>query len=473
MTGGNYPKGRRVFESPIELLCPARFDLAAKLAYARWLGENRRSDWGTYVYDQHILAFNHAKEESSDGTQKIHLDDFRNRYHEILGDINRRGFDGEKGAVPVGKNGVPIDGAHRTAACIYYNKPLIAEISGDDNLYRADYRKFSRRGIDVDVLDFMAVEFAMLHPDCYMLIVWPAAEKHMAKIRTMAAEAADIVCEKKIKTANKYMALNIVQQVYSGEKFVMDKSGRPTGDGKTFLCFSGGDNAHVILLCAKQNAVFGLKESIRKLAGLGNHSAHTTDNKPETARLARLFFNANSLHNLTYARAFPSFVFWKRMLAYKEALPKDCENFCVHGGAVMEAYGVRESRDWDYVSAGETDLQLSGLGISAGNEKPKLAGMGIDAAVEDPRNYFYYHGVKFASIQAVIKMKQTRGEEKDRRDVLLIRKHLAGHFSFNAKALWRQRLFWFLHKIRMYRRQLKGWLGVKKYKRYNRVKPRN
>lgn len=99
-----------------ELLCPARFDLAAKHIYARWLGEKWRSDWGKTVYEKHIYAFNYGKERCADGVQKNGLEYFSNGYRNILESVKNRGFDSEKPAVPVGSNGVLMDGAHRSAA---------------------------------------------------------------------------------------------------------------------------------------------------------------------------------------------------------------------------------------------------------------------------------------------------------------------------------------------------------------------
>ena len=120
----------------------------------------------------------------------------------------------------------------------------------------------------------------------------------------------------------------------------------------------------------------------------------------------------------------------------------------------MEAYGIREARDCDYVSLNEVELGLPGLGISLANEKPELANMSIDEAIDDPRNYFYYHGLKFATLQAVMQLKQNREEKKDCRDVRMIQSQVLGGFSFGAAAtLWHRYVLW--HKQHKTRRKIK------------------
>ncbi len=461
------PLERRTFDSPVDLLVPERFDVVAKCIYARWKDKKQHSDWGRTVYANHILAINGGVESRSDPLKlaedypKISMDDFYASYDTVLESIKHRGFNSTGKTLPVSRDGVLLDGAHRAAACIYYQKQPIADIYAVTKPFSYSYDYFDKRGLDADVLDFMAVEYVLLRPDCYVLLVWPSAEKNMPEIRQMAAKAAQVVCEKKIKITTKQMPINIVQQVYSDEQWLLDKYGSKNGGRrKAARCFVDGKAAYIMLLCASSNqAVSRLKDDIRKLVSIGNHSAHTTEGKTETVRLARLFFNRNSLHHLAYARPYQSAGFWERLSAYKQALPADADNFCIHGSTVMEAYGIREARDCDYVSL--NCMELPGLDISLANEKPELANMSIGEAIDDPRNYFYYHGLKFATLQAVMQLKQNRGEKKDRRDVRMTKSQVLGGFSFDAAAtLWHRYVLW--HKQRKMRRKIKRQLRLQK-----------
>lgn len=458
---------RRVFSRPLDLLCPARFDICAKHVYARWRGDGMRSEWGGIVYDQHILATNFGREKSADGAiEKEGVREFRNAYHRILDDIGRNGFVAEKGAVPLARNGILMNGAHRAAACIYYQKPITAEFY-DEPTHRYDYNLYDSRGLDSDVLDFMAMEYALLADDCRMFLVWASAERFIAEIRRMSTAAAEIVCEKKIAIKHWQMARNIVEQVYSGEPWIDNPR---SAASKTHNCFTGGGAIYAMLVCASPESLSELKERVRALVGIKTDSAHSTDDKNETVRLARLFFNRNSVHYLQHARSSFSSALRERMAAYASAIKNDgrnAENFCVHGSAVMDVYGIRKSRDLDYVSADGVALETRAPGIDIGNDKPALAGMSIADAVEDPRNYFYCNGIKFASLRAVAAMKQNRGEDKDRRDIDMIQSLLSRGKWDAISALWRRR--WLLRQqLRYFRQSVKARLGFGKRRRRKR-----
>lgn len=416
-----------------DLLTPSRFDIAAKHIYARWHDKKQKSDWGRIVYDNHMLAINGGLETRSDTLNptkdypKVGLDDFYSKYNSLLASIKQDGFKADH-AVPVRHDGVVLDGAHRVASCIYYHTPItINPISNNEHKHSCNYSYayFDSAGLDADTLDFMVLEYITLCTDCHLLLIWPSAQKYLEKIRAMVTENAQLVCEKKIRITNKQMPLNIVQQVYAGEEWLVDKYGMQSGgQSKADLCFKHGNTTHAILLRAKSNnRVVELKENIRKLAGMDKHAAHSTENQQQTFKLASLFFNRNSLHYLHYASPFPSLGFWERLTAYQQALPINSEDFCIHGSSVLEAYGIREACDLDYVSRSDIQLSLSAKDISLSNEKPEWAGMSVEQTIEDPRNYFYYHGMKFASLPVVMNMKQQRGEQKDRHDVRMIKFH--------------------------------------------------
>src|SRR5207244_3796243 len=86
------------------------------------------------------------------------------------------------------------------------------------------------------------------------------------------------------------------------------------------------------------------KTAIRDLYKVENHSTHINDTHTETLRLARIFFNDNSIHflNVGRPRYFPRF--HKHFELYRQMLINDGhegEHFCVDGSAVMALYGLR------------------------------------------------------------------------------------------------------------------------------------
>jgi hypothetical protein len=83
-------------------------------------------------------------------------------------------------------------------------------------------------------------------------------------------------------------------------------------------------------------------------------------------------------------------------------------------------YGLRECNDLDYLHFGDKVSTNNNL-ISSHNEY----GIGRyhthkDNIIFDPRNHFWYDGIKFASLDVVRKLKSKRNEPKDVVDVKLI-----------------------------------------------------
>lgn len=385
---------------------------------------------------------NYANEHYVSRPNKTKIEDFVLAYHETLDSIGANGFDSSQTIIPITTNGVLSDGGHRAAACIYHNQLPVVAVYEEPNEFCFDYDFFKSRELDENVLDYMALEYATLHPNCYVAVVFPSAERHIDTIKSMFREHGNVICQKQIAVQSKFFPINTIRQLYSNEAWVADdKKIGLGGKGKAHECFSGGATMHVVLFCSDELAtVTSLKNDIRKIVGVGNHSIHINDHHAETVILARLFFNSNSLHNLTYAIPFESRSFLERLALYKKALAADSENFLVHGSSVMDAYGIRESDDLDYVSLHGADLGLEADKISISNEKPEVTGHTAAALIEDPRHYFYYHGLKFASLPLIKRFKQIRGEEKDMKDIRLMLRKESSPLSFAFMAKCRKKL---------------------------------
>ena len=59
--------------------------------------------------------------------------------------------------------------------------------------------------------------------------------------------------------------------------------------------------------------------------------------------------------------------------------------------------------------------------MSSHNDYIKYYGEPIEEIIFNPSKYFYIDGVKFISPEGMIKMKSNRGEEKDYKDIELMK----------------------------------------------------
>jgi hypothetical protein len=144
------------------------------------------------------------------------------------------------------------------------------------------------------------------------------------------------------------------------------------------------------------DALLGCKWNIRKDLGRGNDSLHINDTHEQTMQLAQALFNDNGIHFLNHAHP--------RTYAHAH-VRAHAHGVSIDSGGVLEAYGLRPASDIDFV---DEDLHL------------EFHGVPLQTLLEDPHNFFWSAGVKYASISAVRRMKQNRGEEKDKRDLALM-----------------------------------------------------
>ena len=396
-----------------KLLHPQRFDICAKHAYARLLSKAGNLTWAQKIYAEHIIAMNGAHE---DDPPKHCVQDFFDDFHKLLNSIAKNGYKKSKG-IPVSPNdnGLILNGAHRVAACLFYEECAPTFIHKDREFMPTyNYKFLASRGLPQEVLDYMALEYVRLRADCRLAIVWPAAAPHVKLIESVFGQHCDIIYRKTLSVGGN-SGFNIIRQVYAGEKWV--NSSEKT-HAKTVDCVAGGATLYCYVLQADSPEIIDqVKIASRAKTRMENSAMHTTDTQAETLRIARMFFNENSRHFLHYATPNQSPKFIERLAKYQKATDNQ-DDFAIHGSGVMEVYGLRTANDLDYIS---TNVKLKTAGkISLDNDKVKYGDLSLNELIYDPRNYFYYNGIKFVRLEIVKQMKQLRNEEKDIADVKLI-----------------------------------------------------
>lgn len=101
--------------NPENLISRYRYDVYVKYFYVKSYIENNNYDLAKKIYLSHIKAFNNFFEP--DGS-KSSPDDFINNFNILIESIKVEGFN--KTVIPISKTGIPIDGAHRLAICLYF-----------------------------------------------------------------------------------------------------------------------------------------------------------------------------------------------------------------------------------------------------------------------------------------------------------------------------------------------------------------
>lgn len=164
---------------------------------------------------------------------------------------------------------------------------------------------------------------------------------------------------------------------------------------------------------------------------------HSSDDRVEFEHMKNLLLSANGLKQLK-CRVGDNYK--KSFLDKLDSLKKWCckndinpKNICIVGSAVLEAYGLRECDDIDFIlddsSREKMGLGAEGIKLSGGLEIVKKDGFFdekhnelLDSVILNNDNYhFYVNGFKFINLDYVYLKKNEGKREKDVLDAKLIR----------------------------------------------------
>ena len=418
--------GEAITINPRELITPQRFDLMAKYIYAKLCELNAETTWGSEVYKEHLHILNNFCENDS---FKSCLQDFKQSFDEVLKSIKFNQFDAKISIVPTAYPNILINGCHRTAACLLYNKDITCQSYDtkdygiyDSSFFRNRRTHFTQKGLAEKYLDAMALQYCQLKKNCHLVIVFPSTEgKYHKKIQDSLNQHGIIVYEKKVKI-EKRGPLNLVRELYGEEKWMGGWNNNFKGaQTKARLCFTNNNYPIRIFLFETDSMQHAqtAKIEIRKLFGIGNHSIHMTDTYEEALRVARSLFVKNSIHLINNAHHKNFFNFNRFVSYYKQWLKQNNINdecFCLDGSAILAVYGLRDCKDLDYLHHGYDDINSISSEIESHNQWIHHHVIGKDEIIFNPNYHCYYQGIKFASLDVIKKMKTKRNEIKDKKD---------------------------------------------------------
>ncbi len=400
------------------LLTSARFDVMAKYLYAKQRQYGGAGAWATHIYREHLKAFCDFKE--GDGSGKTSFDDYVANFIRLLDGFAANGFDADNSLLPVGRDNVMIDGAHRLAAALYYGSTVEC-VCFDVTPDRYDYRYFRQRGMDPDVCDAMALEYCRLSHRVKVAVVFPVAGLKLEHIIDLLGGQDCIVYAKDVVVSRLGRA-NLIRLLYAGEHWVADGRSETRGlrDHVENRFREESPVRFLFFECVDADQARAAKEKIRKLTDAGNYGIHVNDSHRETLRIAETVLNRNSIHWLNHRQIARTRVFDRLFATFRGRLLSEAglrEVVCVDSSSVLAVYGLRDVNDLDYLCLPSVNLEFHGDEIRCHNEENHYYNDSIEDIISDPRLHFYYEGIKFASLDVARRMKETRREQKDRLDI--------------------------------------------------------
>jgi hypothetical protein len=429
-----------------KLLTHNRFDIAFKLLYLELRDKNVAL--AKEIYKDHIRAFSLNKFTEPGNKHKNSLKKFIDNFEYTFQEIKKNGFNKNKSILPLSKNNSIANGAHRLSSCIYLNKEISAvDINTDDHIY--DYKFFHNRSVPKLFLDFAAQKFIQFSLNTYIAFVWPSAKGLGGELENIIP---NIVYRKDI-VFNLKGAHNLLSQIYSGEKWLGDVENNYRGvHAKLVECFKNFNPVRVIAFQDdKLENVILIKEKIRELFKIGKHSIHITDTKEEALRVSKLVFNENSIHFLNHSNPNRFLSFHKKINEFKNFLKEnkmDSNKVVLDSGVVLSAYGLRKSKDIDFIALDDLNYEnhnglIDNHDIELLYHKKKK-----EELIFNPQLYFHFNDLKFISFKQVYNMKLERAESKDINDIKMMEALIDNDYFKKSIYKYKQHLNYSLIKIK-------------------------
>ena len=298
------------------LLNVYRFDLFAKLFYARKRSENKFL--ALEVYIKHIKVFNpDGREPGRD--DKTSFDDFVATYDKLLDYFENNEFDSAQSIIPVTSDGVILDGAHRVAALAYYDKEVtIAVFEGVTPKGRFDYSYFKTRGLPQKISDIIAKEILYWTPNCLVACMWPRmGDDNQKETAKTILETYSIPFYHKSFDISLIELSKFIAKVYRKQRWVGTVADDFAGaKDKAFNCYAKGNTLDLFFFTTTKSLkeTLSLKESIRAQYPFDKHSIHITDNNEETGDVAYYSLTVQGMDEWYYADR------WKGLCKLKSSL---------------------------------------------------------------------------------------------------------------------------------------------------------
>jgi hypothetical protein len=396
--------------NPNTLVNYKRFDIMAKYIYGWFHEKGLNSDWGYRLYEDHIWVFN--KYDEDDGSGKKGIRSFIKSYNRTLESIKNNGFNDIFSLLPIGNYNVLLDGAHRLAAALLYNKKVsVIHITNGEADY--SYKFFKQKGLRTKWSDAMAYEYTKLKEHISLVILSPKAFVKRNEIKKIIERDGNIYYEKEIRLTNNGFK-NLFAQINEIRE-VNESYSTTNSIGVLFIESESYSNLSKI------------KNRIQNNFKYSDHFFYFPKSQEEAMKLSQTLLNENSIFFLNNVSPNKLKKFMSKLNKFNNFLKKLCvdkENFCVVSGAIMEAYGLRESSRIDFIHYGYDSLILAEDDKHFQDRTKDMSyyKKSYDDIIFNPENFFYFNGIKFASLQNVKEMKKVRSLPNDKVDVRLIKR---------------------------------------------------
>jgi hypothetical protein len=396
-----------------DLISLNRFDIAFKIFYLRY--KQKCPELSKELYRSHICAITNGSFKEFGNLSKDSFKSFINDFDLIFNSIKEKQFDTSISLIPVTKEGnVLLNGAHRVASAIHLGiKVPTIKIDEKDPIYNLNF--FKTRGLSKFHIELAITEYLQHKTNIFIACIWPVAQK--SKNQIIQSIGKEKILYSKTINFSPNGAQNLISVLYEGHSWLGDiedgYKGAISKYAETFT--SNGKVTFIFFEYNNLNNVLELKSEIRSELKLGKHSIHINDNYNELIDLSKYILNDNSIHFLNNFNPLSIRNKYSLLKKYRKKILSmgfNLDDFVVVGSYSLNMFGITESNDLDYLS--NNSVIIDEDEIESHNKIVDYYQKSINELIYNPQNFFYYKGLKFLSLDRVMKFKENRGELKDK-----------------------------------------------------------
>ncbi len=419
------------FVPAISLITSERLDLAVKARFIKSYLSGKLDDRAKCLYYECLkITSNNSFQEPGDAS-KYSYSDYLDYFHKLAVSLKNDGFDAKKSIIPLSRNGIPLDGAHRIAVCAALGMD-VAVVYLDKVDFKYDISYFRTRFVSESLIDeFLLTYIKMTEEELSVVIQWPLKRDISSLI---LAEYESALVYSKPVPLNYNGIKNLMLMNYWGEPWLRGDNFNNIGiHNKVKECFDVGPTVFYWVKGLSLEEREKIKNNIRKNDNGSKHALHSTDTQTEAVNISCSILHPQSrieLNNL-YPELCSSSL--SNILRESSLLKKDSIVVC--GSSVMSLYGLRAANDIDSLADTKTEDYL----VGSHNKYLQNYSFNKYSELYEEGNFFYYFGIKFLNILEVRYFKNMRGELKDMKDVMLIdslKNPSSRPFSYKFKGLF-------------------------------------
>lgn len=441
---------------PGRLLNKNRLDLAVRYLVAKDLINGVENEKNLSLYSRMILCRSGANEgmyyfqENTRCGAKEYIESMK----KICLSMRKEGFKQDH-FVPIGENGILLNGAHRTAVALALEEEVWVRYY-EGQLGNIDFNEgwFDQNGFNWEDKLRIFRAYADLYENCGIMLLFGPCIEQWNYLQAQISKEMSIVGAVELDFTDNYIAFeNLFREIY------LDPLWRNVYiDRKVELLKMAPLKIRVILVSDEEfkkqdlyRTMTKVKEELRNRMFYDTDIApivmHGSDSKEEFEHLKQIFLSVNNQKYLrmrlarNYSEDFIARLDkLKDSLKYKGICQQD---IAVSGSSGWEILGLRQANDLDFFVSNKYRRQF-GIYVKPwedGLEYVRLNSFEIsndtiyedDLLISDDNFHYVFYGIKFVNIDIIAAKKRFNAREKDLRDVRLYELFQDFVFNFNNK----------------------------------------